>query len=113
LGLLRRAPVGERDCESNRTGSSIRTDTHVKIGPLIGFIGLNVLLLNLGFEKPQWAGVALGACGALLLIVGTVLTGVQKGRTGLGVLLSPLAVVFGLGLVIIVLVPAKERRDLR
>ena len=44
----------------------------------------------------------------LLLVIATISVGVQKQRASLGVALSPLTIIFGLGFIIVMLVPKKE-----
>ena len=81
----------------------------MKTGPLIGLLGINVWFANFIFQdRPQWLGWSLGVSAVLLLMAATIITGARKGRTRVGLALSLLSVLFGLGFLIILLVPAKE-----
>jgi len=66
-------------------------------------------MANIGTSaKAQWIGLSLGIVAILLVIAATIITGAQKGRTRLGIGLSLLSVFFGLGFLIMMLVPAKN-----
>jgi hypothetical protein len=80
------------------------------IGPLIGISGFIVLLLRAvigSSDDPSSDSLlqALFILMALLFIVGTIVTGKQKGRLGIGIVL---AFFLALGFIIILFVPAKK-----
>jgi hypothetical protein len=81
----------------------------MKTGAYFGFIGCTLWLLNIAtHSKPQWMAFTLAAIAIVALVAGTIITGAQKGRMRLGIGLSPLSVVFGLGFLIILVVPEKK-----
>ena len=82
---------------------------HMKAGAVTGQIGIALWLLNIiFFDKPEWVGWTVGITAILLLMAATVVIGVQKRRTVLGLGLSVLSIFFGLGYLIIFLVPEKK-----
>jgi len=88
----------------------------MKAGPLIGYFGCMLWLVNIvvniaSSPKAHWIGTLLGIAAVLCLVAGTIITGVQKGRTGLGFGLSFLAVIFGLGFFVMLLVPPKTSNN--
>jgi hypothetical protein len=83
---------------------------HMKTGPVIGCFGcilflVSFLIRNKRYEVTQ---IVLGLIAMCSLAVATIITGVQKGRPRAGVSLSLFSCVYGLGFVIILLVPKKE-----
>ena len=66
-------------------------------------------MLNIATStKAEWIGLTVGIIAVVLLIVGTIVTGVRKRRPRLGLGLALLAVVFGIGFLIMSLVPEGE-----
>ena len=59
-------------------------------------------------SKPEWIGMTVGIIAIALLMAGTITLGVGKQRTRLGLALSLLAIVFGIGFLIMMIVPEKE-----
>lgn len=80
----------------------------MKAGPFLGCVGCLTWLLNFATAtKPDLLTLSLSASALGLLVTATIVTGFQKRRTGLGIALSPLAVVFGVGFLVMLLVPEK------
>jgi hypothetical protein len=82
----------------------------VKKGAILGGCGCLLWLAALIIRDKQYETFQLifTLVGVPLVIIGTVLMGIAKRRTALGVFLSVLAVAFGLGFFIMLLVPRKE-----
>lgn len=81
----------------------------MKTGPFLGWLGCMLWMLNTATSsKPEWASLTVGILAVALWVIGTILTGVAKRRPRLGVGLSLLAVVFGVGFLIMLLVPEKS-----
>ena len=81
----------------------------MKKGTLLGLLGCTIWMLNIATSsKAHWINWAVGICAVALLIAGTILTGVQKQRPRLGIGLSLLSVVFGIGFLIMLLVPDRK-----
>ena len=81
----------------------------MKIGTLIGMLGCMLWMTNLATSwKAEWIGLTVGIIAIVSLIAGTIITGVQKHRPGLGIGMSLLSVVFGIGFLVMLLVPKKE-----
>jgi len=85
----------------------------MKKGMIIGCFGcllwLGALIIrDKEYEITQAILAFFGVCS---VVAGTILTGVEKHRTWLGVALSLLSVVFGLGFVIMLCVPKRVLHD--
>jgi hypothetical protein len=81
----------------------------MKTGPFLGWLGCMLWMLNMATSsKAGWIGLTAGIVAVALLIIGTVVTGVQKRRPHLGVVLSLLSVGFAIGFLIMFLVPERE-----
>ncbi len=82
----------------------------MKRGPIVGLIGCAFWLAPLVIRDKEYetSQLLLTFFGVLAVVVGTILTGVEKRRTWLGLGLSVLSLVWGLGFIIILLVPKRE-----
>ena len=91
---------------------SLGDSTRMKTGPLLGWLGCMLWMLNFAAApKIEWVSLSVVITAVALLIIGTIITGMQKQRTRLGIGLSLLAVVFGIGFLIMMIIPEKESRD--
>jgi hypothetical protein len=82
----------------------------MKIGPVIGFLGCILFLVSFLIRDKEYevTQVVLGLTAMCILAAGTIITGVKKGRPWLGVGLSLISCVYGLGFFIVMLVPKKK-----
>ena len=82
----------------------------MKASPFIGYLGCLLWLVSFTIrdKEHEVTQAVLGLGAVLLLVVATILIGVQKRRTWLGVSLSTLSIIYGLGFIIVMLVPKKE-----
>ncbi len=85
----------------------------MKKGPTVGFIGCACWLAPLIIRDKEYevCQIVLTLFGVLAVITGTILTGVEKRRTWLGVGLSVLSFAFGLGFIIMLFIPQKELQN--
>ncbi len=66
-------------------------------------------MLNIATSpKAEWIGLSLGIMAIVLLMAGTIVTGLQKRRLRLEVVLSLLAVAFGIGFLVMLLISKRE-----
>ena len=84
----------------------------MKTGHLLGWLGCMLWMLNIATApKAEWIGYTVGIAAVLMLIAGTIIIGVRKHRLGLGIGLSMLSEVFGIGFLIMMLIPEKETHN--
>ena len=85
----------------------------MKTGPLIGCLGWIVFWLSVLIHDKQYEGtqLVLGLTAMCTLAVATIVTGVQKGRPWLGVGLSLLSWLFGVGFIVMLFVSKKEKHQ--
>jgi hypothetical protein len=82
----------------------------MKIGPLIGYLGCALFLVSFIIRDKEYevTQVVLGLSAMFILTVATIITGIQKGRPWIGVGLSLVSWLYGIGFIIMLFVPKKE-----
>lgn len=82
----------------------------MNIGPLIGYLGCSLWLVSFAIRDKDYevTQTVMGLIAVMLLVTATIIIGVRKKRAWLGVALSPLTILYGLGFFIMMLVPKKE-----
>ena len=82
----------------------------MKLGPFIGCFGcllglISFMIRNKHYEVTQ---AVMGLIAVLMLVVATIIIGVRKKRAWLGIAVSPLTIIYGLGFFIMLLMPKRS-----
>ena len=79
-------------------------------GPVIGFVGCVLFLVSLLIRDKEYevTQIVLGLIAVCILAAATIIIGVQKRRPWLGVSLSLLSCVYGIGFIIMLFVPRRD-----
>lgn len=82
----------------------------MKLGSSIGCFGCLLWLISFMIRNKEYevTQTVMGLIAVLLLAVATIIIGVHKRRAWLGIAVSPLTIIYGLGFFIMLLMPKKE-----